>query len=70
MNNKKNKWMPASLPTIEEPAKEITIYLAWGSNEKRAFKPGKVVACPEGGNTMYLYYLTATPHCAVGYCAL
>merc|ERR1711892_885041 len=63
-------WMPGSLPTIGEPAKEITINFAWRTNEKEGSAPGKVVACGEGGNTVYLYYLTAAPFCYLGYCAL
>ena len=63
-------WMPASLPTIGEPAKEIAINFAFHNMEKLRSITGKVVACGEGGNTVYLYYLAAASACDDGYCAL
>merc|ERR1711892_1652871 len=62
--------MPASLPYIGQPAKAITIYFAFRSNEKQWYNSGKVVACGERGNTVYLYYLAAPSACYIGYCAL
>ena len=71
-------WMEDSLPAIGQPPKDVTINFAWHANYRKGFRdyskgypsPAKIVACPAGSETMYLYFLSPTPDCYLAYCAL
>ena len=63
-------WMEESPPLIGDPPKDVTFNFAWGANTKDGSADGKVVACAEGGETMFLYYLPQVPMCTRAYCAL
>ena len=63
-------WMEGSLPLIGDPPKDVTFYFAYTSTPKAGSTDGKVVACPDSGETVYLYYLQQVPMCTRAYCAL
>ena len=67
-------WMDDSLPDIGDPPLVVTIYFAsagWGGDYSKQYATtAKIVACPAGGDTMYLYYLYPTDYCTVAYCAM
>eukprot|EP00092_Neocalanus_flemingeri_P049707 GFUD01057220.1.p1 GENE.GFUD01057220.1~~GFUD01057220.1.p1 ORF type:complete len:142 (-),score=15.67 GFUD01057220.1:138-563(-) len=58
-------------PTYGEGVININICFAWDSNACAGRNTGKAVACKDNsGSLFYLYFLNATPNCALAYCAL
>ena len=63
-------WIDDSLPAIGQPPKDVTINWAYRSTPKYWTSTAKIVACPAGNETIYLYKLPPTHRCYIGYCAM
>lgn len=66
-------WMEDSLPGIGDSPKDVTIYFAsdgWSDYPKSRPTPAEIVACPDGGEIMYLYNLSPISDCFSAYCAM